>query len=84
MMQPTQSFMRKDMSSGHGVTSTVRCSLPESEMRAVFVVIANVFRQQTIEMSLIQRNYVIQQVSTAAFNPTLGNAVLPRTLERRT
>jgi hypothetical protein len=82
-MQPTQSLIREDVSRGYGEASTVWCSLPESEMRAVFVVIANVFRQQTFEMSLIQRNYVIQQISTAAFNPTLGNAVLPRTFERR-
>jgi hypothetical protein len=41
-------------------------------MRAVFVVIANVFRQHPFEMSLIQRNCVIQQVFTGAFNPTLS------------
>ena len=44
-------------------------------MRAVFVVIANVFRQQRLEMSLVYRNDVIQQVPSAAFNPTLGNAI---------
>src|ERR1700746_3735995 len=83
VMQPTQPFMRNDLSSGHNVTSTVRCSLPESKMRAVFVVIANVFKQQTLEMSLVYRNDVIQQVPSAAFHPTLGNAILPRTFERR-
>ena len=79
MMQPTQSLMRKDVSRGFGAASAVRCSLPESKMRAVFVVIANVFRQQALEMSLVYRNDVIQQVPSAAFHPTLGNAILPRT-----
>jgi len=51
-------------------------------MRAVPVIVADVFREQTFEMSFVQRNYVIQQLSSAAFDPTLGNAVLPRTLER--
>lgn len=80
MMQPTQSFMRNNLSSGNGVTSTVRCSLPDSKMRAVFVVIANVFRQQTLEMSLVYRNDVIRP--SAALHPTLGNAILPRIFER--
>jgi hypothetical protein len=33
-------------------------------------------------MVFIHRNDVIQQVSSAAFNPTLRHSVLPRTLER--
>ena len=43
MMQPSQALMREDATSGYGGTSTVRCSLPESEMRAVLVVVADVF-----------------------------------------
>jgi hypothetical protein len=37
MMQPSQAFMREDATGGYGATSAIRCSLPESEMRAVFV-----------------------------------------------
>ena len=59
-MQPTQSLIREDVSRGYGGASTW-CSLPESKMRAVFVVIANVFRQQMSEMCLIQRNCVIHR-----------------------
>jgi len=84
MMQPTQPLMREEVSRGYGAASTVWCFLPESKMGAILVVIANVFRQQAFEMSLIQRNCVIQQISTAAFNATLGNTVLPRTFERHT
>ena len=43
MMQPSQAFMREDATGGYRATSAVRCSLPESEMRAVFVVVADVF-----------------------------------------
>ena len=43
MMQPSQAFMREDATGGHRATSAVRCSLPESEMRAVFMVVGDVF-----------------------------------------
>ena len=43
MMQPSQAFMRQDATGGYRATSAVRCSLPESEMRVVFVVVADVF-----------------------------------------
>src|SRR5438046_2661614 len=65
MMQPSQSLMSEDATGGWGPTSTVRCSLPQSKMRAIFVVVANVFREQTFEMLLIHRNSVIQEVSSA-------------------
>jgi hypothetical protein len=38
MMQPSQAFMREEATGGYRATSAVRCSLPQSEMRAVFVV----------------------------------------------
>ena len=43
MMQPSQAFMREDATGGHRATSAVRCSLPQSEMRAVFMVVGDVF-----------------------------------------
>jgi len=52
-------------------------------MRPVFVVVADVFREQTFQMVLIQGNDVIQQISSAAFNPTLRYSILPRAFEGR-
>ena len=51
-------------------------------MRAVQVIVVDVFREQALEMSFVYRNDVIQQVSPTAFDPTLGNAVLPGTFKR--
>jgi hypothetical protein len=51
-------------------------------MRAVFVVVANVFREQTFEMASVHRDDVIQQITPAALNPTLRNSILPRTPQR--
>ena len=47
-------------------------------MRAVVMIVPNVFVHQTFQMTLIEDGYMIEQVPTAAANPTLGNAILPR------
>ena len=51
-------------------------------MRAVFVVVADVFREQTFQMAFVHRDDVIQQISSAALDPTLRDSILPGTLER--
>ena len=83
MMQSAQSILRKDAPRGRGANSVAGGSLPQPKMRAVFVVVADVFREQTFQMAFIHRNHVIQQISTAAFNPTLRYTILPRAFERR-
>ena len=50
-------------------------------MRAVLVVIANVFRKKSPQMTLIERNYMIEKIAPATSNPSLGYAVLPWALE---
>jgi hypothetical protein len=52
-------------------------------MRPVFVVVADVFREQTFQMAFIHSNDLIQEISSAAFNPTLRYTILPRTFEGR-
>src|ERR1035437_6504550 len=69
MMQPADSILRKDAPRGCGANSVVGGSLPQSKVRAVFVVTANVFREHTFQMVLIHHNKMIQHVSSAAFNP---------------
>jgi hypothetical protein len=82
MMQPAESLMRQDATEGYGPNSPGWRPLPESKMRAVFVVVADVFREQPLQMAFIHRNDVVQQIMSAAFNPTLRRAVLPRAFER--
>ena len=83
MMQPAQSILRNNPPGGGGANSVVRGSLPQPKMRAVLVVVADVFRKQTFQMAFIHGNDVIQQISSAAFNPTLRYTILPRAFERR-
>src|ERR1019366_4911192 len=83
-MQPTESRQRNNV-----VTTrrrrrrnpTTGSVLPKSEMGPVFVVIADVLIQQPSQMSPIQHDHMIQEISTYAANPALRNSVLPRTSE---
>ena len=52
-------------------------------MRAVLMVVVNILREQSLEMAFIHRDNVVQQVSSATFDPTLRHTVLPGTLEGR-
>ena len=51
-------------------------------MRAVLMVVTNILRQQSPQMAFIQRNNLVQQVSSAASHPPLRDAILPRRSER--
>src|SRR6266481_368569 len=73
--------MRKDGTGSHAPNSAVRCSLPELKMRTALKVIADVVREQPFQTALVDCNDVIQQVSSAAFHPTLRHAVLPGIFE---
>jgi hypothetical protein len=51
-------------------------------MRAVLVVVTDVFKEQTSKMAFVHGDHMIQRVSSAAFNPTLRRTVLPGTPKR--
>ena len=81
MVHSAEPVVRNDATQSYGANPAVRCSLPESEMRTVLVVVTNILREQPLQMLFIHCNDVIQQVSSAAFDPALCHAVLPGTLE---
>src|SRR6516162_9994087 len=56
--------------------------LAQSKVRAVFVMVGNVFRQQPFQVPLVESNYMVEQLAAAASHPTLGDAILPGTCER--
>jgi hypothetical protein len=49
---------------------------------AVVAVIANVIAKKSLEMVLVQSDYVVEQIAAAASDPALGNPVLPRAVDR--
>src|ERR1017187_400399 len=80
MMQAADSLVGEDITGGYGTQPVVRCSLPKSKMRAILVVVADVFREQPFQMAFVNCDDVIQQISSATLDPTLRHAVLPGTL----
>src|ERR1035441_8395625 len=63
---------------------TSRRLLVQPEVGSVVVIIGNVLRQESLQMSLIQRDYVVEQVAAAASDPTFGDPILPGTPNRGT
>ena len=44
-------------------------SLPESQMRAVLMIIADIFGEQSLQMVFVRGDDVIQQVTAATLDP---------------
>ena len=55
---------------------------PQSEMRAVFVVVANILREQAFQVAFVNCDDVIQEITAATPYATLCDSTLPRTFER--
>jgi hypothetical protein len=76
---PTNNLFR--VASANGGTPR-RSSLVEPEMGAILMVVTYVFGQKPLQMPPISHDQVVQEVPPTASNPTLCDAVLPRTSER--
>jgi len=86
MMQSAQAGLRNNSlypATLLGGTSVGRL-LPKAEMRAVLVVIAYIFGQKSLQVALVERNDMIEQVPAATSHPALRDSILPWTLERST
>src|ERR1019366_6867655 len=78
-MQPTESGHRDNLVVAHRRrchSSAIGRVLPQPEMSPVFVIIAEVFFQQSSQMSLVRNDHMGEQLPTHTPNPTLGHAVL--------
>jgi hypothetical protein len=51
----------------------------QPEMRSVVVIVGNVLGEESPQVLLVQRDYVVEQLAAAAADPTLRHSVLPRT-----
>jgi|SRR6202795_775962 len=77
MMQPAESLVRKDTTRSYGTNPAFRCSLPESEMRAVLVVVADILIEKSLQVAFIECDDLIQQIAAATAYPSLRNSILP-------
>src|ERR1700694_1570665 len=56
-------------------------SLFQREMRAILVIIADIFVHHAFQMALIENNHVVEQIPAAGAYPAFRNTVLPWTSE---
>jgi hypothetical protein len=47
-------------------------------MGSVFVIVADIIRKQPLQMSLVESDHMIEQVTPATLDPALGDAVPER------
>lgn len=82
MMQTMQAWRSHDLAPqtgfGHRFTTCWR-SLSESKMSPVLIIVAHLLVHQTFQMPFIKNNHMVEYVSTALTDPTLGYTVLPWT-----
>ena len=62
---------------------SARRLLIQSDMSSVVVIIANIFEAEPYQMSLVQRDDVIQHLTAYAPHPSFRDSVLPRTAKAR-
>ena len=60
MVQPSQAWLRNDPTGRCGGSSASRSLLREARMRAVFVVVEDVFAEQPFQMAFIEDNDVVE------------------------
>jgi hypothetical protein len=83
MMQPAQALLADHRTIPQRTCPASRCLLFQPEMRPVLVIVGDVIGEKSLQMSLVQRDYVVEQLTAAAANPALSHSVLPRTSNRR-
>ena len=80
MVQPSQPSVRYEPTGGRTGSSGGWCLFREAQMRAVFVMVADVMIEQPFQMAFMECDDVVQEVAAAAFHPALRDAVLLRQL----
>src|ERR1019366_1055071 len=84
VMQPAHALLANHRTLFPRACPASRRLLVQPEVGSVVVIIGNVLREESLQMSLIQRDYVVEQVAAAASDPTLGDPILPGTSNRGT
>src|ERR1017187_9129096 len=84
VMQPAHALLANHCTVFQRACPTSRRLLVQPEVRSVVVIIGNVLGEESLQMPLIQRDHVVEQVAAAASDPTLGDPILPGTPNRGT
>src|ERR1022692_4055693 len=82
VMQPAHALLANHCTLFQRAYPASRRLLVQPEVGSVVVIVGNVLGDESLQMALMQRDYVVEQVATAASDPTLGDAILPGTPNR--
>jgi hypothetical protein len=82
VVQSAQAGVRDHLSASSRARTIARCLLAKSKMGSVVVIIRDVVENESLQMSLIQHNHVIEQLSSTASYPALRRPILPRASDR--
>ena len=74
MVQATDSQESEDPVAVCRWNVLARCLLHQAEVSVILVVVADVFREQTLQVLLVHRDYLVQQLVAAALDPALRDA----------
>jgi hypothetical protein len=83
MVQATESRRRDKLALTEGRRSTAWCTLAESDVGPIFVIVGNVLREQSPQMALVERNHVIKNFTATTSDPAFSYSILPRAPNRR-
>jgi hypothetical protein len=75
------SHLRKEPTGSNGANSATWCLLLQTQVRRVFVVVADIVGRKPFQVSFIERDNMIQQITAPILDPTPRDAVLSRTFE---
>src|SRR5664280_2093399 len=84
VMQPAHASLANHCTVFPRACPASRRLLVQPQVRSVVVIIGNVLGEESLQMTLIQRDHVVEQVTAAASDPTLGGPILPGTPNRGT
>src|SRR5664279_5036238 len=84
VMQPAHALLANHRPLFQRACPTSRRLLIQPEVGSVVVIVGNVLGEESLQMSLIQRDHVVEQLAAAASDPTLGDPILPGTPNRGT
>jgi len=77
IVQTAQSQVRNHSTGRRRADSSARSFLAQPKMRSAAMIVRDVLGQKPPEMTLVQGDDVVQQLTSAAANPAFRNTVLP-------
>src|SRR5664280_457904 len=75
VMQPAHALLANHCTVFQRACPTSRRLLLQPEVGSVVVIIGNVLGDESLQMPLIQRDHVVEQVAAAASDPTLSERI---------